>query len=56
MAAGFFGRPVELHAYERSDHGFGTGKPGTATTGLMPQFIEWLRTDGWLSATPAKLR
>jgi acetyl esterase/lipase len=42
------GRPVELHAYERGDHGFGTGKPGTTTMGLMPQFRDWLEMRGML--------
>jgi len=42
------GRPVELHAYERGDHGFGLGKPGTTST-LMPQeFIAWLESRGVL--------
>lgn len=43
-------RPVELHAYERRGHGFGTGKPGTTTTGLMPQFPDWLDMRGMLNA------
>lgn len=43
-------RPVELHAYERGDHGFGAGKPGTTTTGLLPQFLAWLQMRGLLGA------
>ena len=43
-------RPVELHAYERGDHGFGTGKPGTTTMGLMPQFLTWMEARGLLTA------
>lgn len=35
-------RPVELHAYERGDHGFGMGLAGTTTTGWLPQFYSWL--------------
>lgn len=42
-------RPVELHAYERGDHGFGIGRPGTTTTGLLPQFAAWLRMRGLLN-------
>jgi acetyl esterase/lipase len=38
------GRPVELHAYERGDHGFGMGLAGTTTTGVMPQFRAWLES------------
>lgn len=38
------GRPVELHAYERGDHGFGTGRPGTTTTLVMPEFVAWLES------------
>jgi acetyl esterase/lipase len=37
------GRPVEFHAYERGDHGFGMGRPGTTTTLLMDEFLAWLR-------------
>lgn len=43
------GRPVELHAYERGNHGFGTGQAGTTSTGVMPQFIAWLRARGLLA-------
>ena len=46
------GRPVELHAYERGDHGFGAGRPGTTTTGLLPQFLAWLEARGLLAARP----
>jgi acetyl esterase/lipase len=45
-------RPVELHAYERGDHGFGTGRPGTTTMGVMPQLLSWLEMQGLLN--PAK--
>jgi acetyl esterase/lipase len=43
-------RPVELHAYERGDHGFGAGHPGTTTTGVLPQFLAWMEARGLLSA------
>lgn len=42
------GRPVELHVYESGDHGFGTGKSGTTTMGMMPQFLAWLDMHGLL--------
>ena len=38
--------PVELHAYEKGEHGFATGRQGTTTVGVMPQFIRWLNTRG----------
>ena len=41
-------RPVELHAYERGDHGFGIGRRGTTSVGLLPQFTAWLRMHGLL--------
>lgn len=43
------GAPVELHAYERGDHGFGTGKPGTTSIGVMDQFHLWLASRGLLN-------
>ena len=36
------GKAVELHAYERGEHGFGTGVPGTTTLLMLDQFIAWL--------------
>lgn len=41
-------RPVELHYYERGDHGFGLGRPGTTTTAMMDQFLLWLASRGML--------
>lgn len=41
-------RPVELHAYEHGDHGFGTGRPGTTSTLVMDEFIAWIDSNGWL--------
>lgn len=43
-------RPVELHAYERGDHGFGAGRPGTTTTMLLPEFLAWMGMRGLLAA------
>jgi acetyl esterase/lipase len=45
-------RPVELHYYEKGDHGFGVGKPGTTSAAVMDQFRLWLETRGLLK--PAK--
>ena len=38
------GIPVELHAYEMGGHGFGTGRSGTTSVGIMDQFILWLES------------
>jgi len=43
------GRPVELHAYERGEHGFGTGVVGTTSVGVMPQFLLWMESRGLLN-------
>ena len=48
------GRPVELHAYERGDHGFGMGRPGTTSTLLMPQFHAWMGARGLLGRAAQK--
>jgi acetyl esterase/lipase len=44
-------RPVELHAYERGEHGFGLGRAGTTSTGMLDQFTLWLRSRGLLDKT-----
>lgn len=41
-------RPVELHAYQRGDHGFGVGRPGTTSTQVIPEFVAWMDANGWL--------
>ncbi|WP_342366486.1 alpha/beta hydrolase [Sphingomonas sp. CFBP 13706] len=43
------GRPVELHAYERGDHGFGMGRAGTTTMLMMDEFRLWLDSRGLLA-------
>ena len=45
-------KPVELHVYQTGSHGFGTGKPGTTSTMLMPEFLAWLDMQGLLTAKP----
>jgi acetyl esterase/lipase len=42
--------PVELHVYQRGDHGFGMGRPGTTTVLVMDEFRLWLETNGLLGA------
>ena len=44
-------RPVELHAYEKGDHGFGMGRPGTTTTLLMDEFRAWMDFRGLLGGS-----
>jgi acetyl esterase/lipase len=44
------GRPVELHAYEQGNHGYGMGRPGTTTTMMMPEFYAWLEARGIVEA------
>ena len=44
------GRPVEFHAYERGDHGFGAGRPGMTTAMLLPEFLAWMDMRGLLGA------
>lgn len=46
------GQGVELHAYQRGDHGFGTGRAGTTSTLVMDEFRLWLETNGMLTAAP----
>jgi hypothetical protein len=46
------GRPVELHAYEQGNHGYGMGRPGTTTTMMMPEFHAWLESRGLLKVKP----
>ncbi|WP_315761635.1 alpha/beta hydrolase [Sphingomonas sp. Y38-1Y] len=44
------GGSTELHVYAGGGHGFGMGKPGTTSTGIMPAFHAWLESGGWLDA------
>ena len=45
------GVPVELHAYERGDHGFGVGRKGTTTTLMLDEFRLWLSSRNLLNAS-----
>jgi len=42
------GRPVELHAYEKGNHGFGTGYPGSTTALVLDEFMAWMGMHGML--------
>ena len=44
-------RPVEFHAYEKGEHGYGLGRPGTTTAGMMDQFVAWLDARGLLKGS-----
>lgn len=39
-------RPVEFHLFANGGHGFGAGKPGTATAHWLDQFLLWLDVTG----------
>jgi dienelactone hydrolase len=41
-------RPVEVHGYQRGNHGFGLGIPGTTSTGMIDQYVAWLAMQGFL--------
>ena len=45
------GRSVELHAYEKGGHAFGTGLPGTTSTMVMTEFYAWMQSDGFIRQT-----
>lgn len=45
-------RPVEIHGYQKGNHGFGLGVPGTTTTLVIDEFVSWLAMNQFLS--PAK--
>lgn len=47
-------RPVELHVYEGGGHGFGLGKPGTTSTGVIGQFLAWMDARGLLTSQQKK--
>lgn len=47
-------RPVELHVYEAGGHGFGLGMPGTTSTGMIGQFLDWLDARGLLKPEAKK--
>jgi acetyl esterase/lipase len=46
-------RPVEVHAYQKGGHGFGSGVAGTTTTLVMDEFLAWLEMNGFLKTAAA---
>jgi acetyl esterase/lipase len=47
-------RPVEVHAYQNGNHGFGLGRAGATHALMLDQFVAWLGMQGFL--TPKKER
>lgn len=47
-------RPVEIHGYQKGNHGFGLGMPGTTNSGMIDQFAAWLAMQGFLARRDAK--
>lgn len=44
------GKPIEFHLLANGGHGFGLGRPGTASEGWIEQFHRWLGSIGMLRA------
>jgi acetyl esterase/lipase len=44
------GKSIEFHLLADGGHGFGLGKPGTASAGWIEAFYRWLDTRGFLKA------
>jgi acetyl esterase/lipase len=42
------GGPVELHLYEKGDHGFGMRHQGTTSDHWLEQYLQWLQARGLL--------
>lgn len=42
------GKPIEFHLLANGGHGFGLGRPGTASEGWIEQFYRWLGSIGML--------
>ena len=47
-------RPVEVHGYQKGEHGFGLGRKGQTNTMMIDQFVAWLSMQGLLTAKAAK--
>ena len=47
-------RPVEIHGYQKGNHGFGLGAPGTTNALLIDEFTAWLSMQGFLTRKAAK--
>jgi len=47
-------RPVEMHLYDRGDHGFGMDHHGTTSDHWIDEFGWWLQEHGLMAREPAK--
>ncbi len=47
-------RPVEIHGYQRGNHGFGLGQPGQTTVLMLDEFVAWLSMQGFLTRKDSK--
>ncbi len=41
--------PIEMHVFEKGDHGFGMTKKGTTSDLWIDEFIAWMRARGLLN-------
>jgi dipeptidyl aminopeptidase/acylaminoacyl peptidase len=42
--------PVEMHIFERGEHGFGTRSDLGTTSAWVDRWFDWMRAGGWLPA------
>lgn len=42
-------RPVEVHGYQKGNHGFGLGVAGTSSALVLDEFVSWLATNNFLT-------
>ena len=50
------GVSVEMHLYERGEHGFGTRTGLGSTSGWVDRWFDWMRAHGWLPAASTGTR
>ncbi len=43
-------RPVEVHGYQKGNHGFGLGEPGSTNNLLLDEFVAWLAMNKFLTS------
>jgi dienelactone hydrolase len=47
-------RPVEIHGYQKGNHGFGLGQSGTTNSMMIDEFTTWLSMQGFLTPKDGK--